>query len=99
MTVEEIKTSNEEGLIEYIRRFVADPRFLKIKDAFVAHAPTGESQATQTKTESPLVLAHGKQLGTTYVFNEFEAISRIVITKQPKPSGRASGSQDPDLES
>lgn len=97
MTVNDIRGNpgDNEDIIEYIRKFVTHPNFLRVKDMFCAHTPSGEPESKEMKTEDPLVLAHGKRLGTTFVFNTMEEISRII--NKPKQQERKSR-VDPDLE-
>lgn len=81
MTLQEI--TNTKTLKEYVAKFVNDPRFLLVKDAFVAHTP-------ETGVEP-----FGKSLGTRYVFNELE---RIATSTPVEPKTKGTGTtQDPDL--
>lgn len=82
---------SDASLRNYVAQFVNDPRFLLIKDAFVAHTPGGESNEHASR------IAHGKFLGTRYVFNELENIARTK-PKTEEPKKRPGMGKDPDLE-
>jgi len=94
MNVEQISAHPE--LVEYIRKFVQDPRFMDVKDAFVAHSPE------RADTETTVSILFGKGLGTRYVFNSMEEISRTpppTPTSKDKTPGKKPSGQDPDLAS
>lgn len=75
----------------FIEKLVRDPSFLVLKDAFVSHSPNGHKEGVE--------VAHGMFLGTRYVFNELETISKTIIPPKTttKDQGRAAG-KDPDLD-
>lgn len=89
MNLEQLK--KDETLVEYIRKFVRDERFLVVKDAFVAHTPE------KAETETTVSVLFGKGLGTRYAFNEMETIANQPppTTKTEKPKGQG---KDPDLD-
>lgn len=89
MNVESL--SDEESLVKFIKSFVEDKRFLEVKDAFVAHSPSGND------TEGGIAIAHGKNLGTRYVFNEMEKIAKTP-PKKPTIQNTGAKGKDPDLE-
>lgn len=82
--------------LDAIKRFVANPEYLEIKDAFVSHTPEGGNDGNRSDTEAKNL---GKFLGTRYVFNELEILARSA-PKQPenKRSQRSTTGHDPDLE-
>lgn len=82
---------NDAKSTDLIRQFVRNPSFLIIKDAFVAHTPGGDDCS-----DSSIHVAHGKNLGTRFVFNEMERIAALLPDKKEKPKNYT---QDPDLES
>lgn len=81
--------SDDKSIVEYVRKFVQDPRFQKVKDSFVAHSPSGK------ENEHNALIAHGQNLGTRYVFNEMERTARPTLDKNER--GRTG--RDPDLDS
>lgn len=94
MNVSELKDDPE--MREYIRSICKHKLFLQLKDAFVAHTPAGEREAVASQSEDPIVLAHGKNLGTRFVFNELEKVSNQA--KQPdKKKPKTTSEPDPDL--
>jgi hypothetical protein len=84
----------DKKIAQAIEAFVGSPFFLVIKDAFVSHTPAGEGEAVKSSTSDPLLVAHGKNLGTRFVFNELENI--VAQAKAPKQQARPTG-PDPDL--
>lgn len=88
MNVEQL--NSDDALVKYIKGIVEDKRYLELKDAFVAHSPSGND------TEGGIAVAHGKNLGTRYVFNEMEKIAK---TPPPVKSTTNTGAKgkDPDL--
>lgn len=93
MNIDDLCKANP-SIKTYIEKFVKNPLYLELKDAFVSHTPTG------TETEpSSLKLNHGKYLGTRHVFNKMEDISRQPKEESNNKKGTVpSGSRDPDLE-
>lgn len=98
MNIHEL-VKDDQSVRQYLLDFFKHPHFLKVKDAFVCHTPSGESESMSSGTEDPLVLAHGKLLGTRFVFNTIETISRTKPEDKKTPRERTKGSTDPDLES
>lgn len=75
---------NDKGFKDYILEFFKDPRFIHVKDAFVSHVPENGTEA------------HGKYLGTRFVFNELERIAKE-LPKIDKPKSEVVR-KDPDLD-
>lgn len=75
---------NDKGMMEYVRKFVNDNRYLHLKDYFIAQKGI--------KSIEPL----GTFLGTRDVFNDLEDLAKTtpVIT----PPVRESNRKDPDLD-
>lgn len=83
---------NELGSSESIRKcianFVGDPNFETIVKAFVTNPPSIKEHGVD--------LAHGKLLGTIFVFNELESIVKAQPKKE-KIIKQEYGEKDPDL--
>lgn len=77
---------NDKGMMEFVRKFVNDNRYLHLKDYFI-------SQKT-IKTIEPL----GTFLGTRDVFNDLEDIAKTPPITEQKPKDRESHRKDPDLD-
>lgn len=87
MNVEEIM--QDATLVEFIRKFVLNPNFPAVKDAFIAHTPE------KADSDTTVGILFGKGVGTRYVFNKMEEIAKTKPTaaKQQRGTGK-----DPDLE-
>lgn len=88
MNFQELAQDNK-SIVDYVRAFVTDKRFLSVKDSFVSHSPAGK------ESEHTALIAHGQVLGTRYVFNEMEKIARPTPEKENRRGG--STGRDPDL--
>ncbi len=85
MKVRELTT--DSAAMAAIKKFVLDPNFPTIKDAFVSNCPRGGKDGTE------IIHNSGKAEGNVYVFNELEALVKTKPkTETPKREG-----QDPDL--
>ena len=87
----------DSSIREYIERFVDNPLFLIVKDAFVANVPSGGSEAEETCVR----VNQGKYLGTRHVFNKMQDISRQTKTEKAikkEASKVPSGGKDADLD-
>ena len=65
---------------KYVCDIANNPLFLRLKDAFLAHSPGGEDKSR----EDAVAVAHGKLLGTRFVFNEIERLARTPPPNKPK---------------
>lgn len=91
----EISTLSQRHL-DAIRKFVATDEFIEIKDAFISHTPEGGSDGNRTDDPAKNL---GKFLGTRYVFNKMEEISRKAQQSPKQKTENQGGSRkDPDLE-
>ena len=82
---------NNKDVHKLVCEIVRSPYFLALKDAFCAHSPAGEDKTR----EDAIATAHGKNLGTRFVFNTMEKLS-----KQPpreKNNNRQQIGPDADL--
>lgn len=85
--------------MDVIRKFVAHPLYLEIKDSFVSHTPEGGGDGNRDENAEKNL---GKFLGTRYVFNKLEDLAKNI--KQPDSDKKSKNQEtgagtDPDLES
>jgi hypothetical protein len=83
--------SQNPELWKALEAFYKTPAFVLIKDAFTSHTPDGE-----TTNETSITIAHGKNLGTRYVFNKIEEIVRSGPPREDRKP-RVKGMPDPDM--
>jgi len=83
---------SDKALHDFVKGIVLSKEFLRLKDAFVSHTPGGEKESLNGDTAA-IQVAHGKVLGTRYVFNQLETIAR-----QQPPAKRDFVRKDRDLE-
>lgn len=76
---------------QHVLRFVNDDLFKDIVLAFVMHSPNG----TDTNADS-ISVAHGKSLGTKYVFEQLEQVAKTPPTTTTT-TRREGARRDPDL--
>lgn len=94
MNIRELVQNNKEAL-RYLNDFFRHPLFLVVKDAFVAHTPGGEGR-NGVSDKTTIEVAHGKNLGTRYVFNEIEEIA-VNPPVEKSRQAKQHGGKDPDL--
>jgi hypothetical protein len=94
MNINEI--GDNKDVWKYLNDFVRHPLFLTVKDSFVAHTPGGEAKNDRPGDPTSIEVAHGKFLGTRFVFNEMERITKAPPVDRTRKPQQVHG-KDPDL--